>query len=717
MAETKAERRAAWKKTTTAHAAALKKAGATVTRGGKRTVPLTAKTPAEIRVAAFRAEHPERVVVDPVTGKHTRIDTRTGAATVISKAPGEAMDISIQDVRTIGARDVAERERAAASAAMVAEARARPPGVTEPTYAPTPVVTDEYVPSPYIPGTLPEDVDYGDPELRIRMEPQITDIHETIGGIIDVSAKKFKEGVSIGEGKEVKADITSVKDPKKYVTRDIFDFITEKTEDYRRAIESAEAQSAIRAGIKAPTFLLPTPEIKEDAPIVRYVTGALQAPAMLPDIAASLLLGAEHAIRTKGEVYKELPLAAGVMIGGMKREVIEDPFRFAGEMTALPIISKLLPTVKVKPVEPTVKVKIKPSYDPIGFPAEFGKGKPVRKYIKKIPEELKTFLKAEEAVVELKKLRKKQKADPTAKLKEKWAKREKELETLAKEGGYTVTKEGQVLISKVKQEPTVVSLIKDPWLEQFKMKPEEIVYTKMKVYPKVEVGKKVDVYIAKPTEVVKVFEPFKKEVSPQKLFERTQVVQSLKELQRLKSLQEPITVVKAKPAVKAKAQTKSLQEQRSALVVLLKTAETQSQREELRSIIASIDTQISSVSSTALVIQAPVITVDGIPPMPKPSKYIIPPIPTVDEVPPKPYQYVPPPIPMMEEIPPMPKMIPTPKPKEPKKVVGRVIKETPGYAWQLANPIASLEQLLGVQKTTKRKATRKKSSKRTKSRK
>ena len=48
-----------------------------------------------------------------------------------------------------------------------------------------------------------------------------------------------------------------------------------------------------------------------------------------------------------------------------------------------------------------------------------------------------------------------------------------------------------------------------------------------------------------------------------------------------------------------------------------------------------------------------------------------------------------------EFVPPPPVPIPKLKPEITKKPVGRVIKETPGYAWQLANPIATLEQLLG----------------------
>ena len=699
MAETKAERRESWKQRTTESATALRKAEATVTRSGKRSIPLSAQTPAEIRVAAFRAEHPDRVVVDPVTGKHTRIDTRTGAATVISRTPGDISDISLQGFKAAderlsqqSKRLAAERERATAGAAMVAEARARPPDTT--TMGPTPYMGPEYIPSPYKPGTRPEDVEYG--ERPTFEQPQITDIHEVIGSIIDVSAGKFKAGTAIVEGKEVDIDVVKAEEPEKYVTRNIHDFITEKTSAYRMSLESAETQQAIRTGIYKGRFEPAIPEAYEKWAPERLITGVLRAPASAVDILAMLPVGAEHIIRTKGEVYKDFPLAAGVMAGGMKQEAVADPLAFIGEAATLPLISKTLPAFKSQTIP---KTKQKPSYDPMGFPAEFGKGKPVRKYIKKIPEELKTFLRAEEAAVELKKLRKKPKVDLTAKLKEKWAIREKELETLAKEGGYTVTKEGQVLISKVKQEPKVVSLIKDPWLEQFKMKPEEIISTKMKEYPKVEAGKKVDVYISKPKEVVKVFEPLKKEVSPHKLFERTQVVQSLKELQRLKALQEPVSVVKAKPAVKAKTRTKGLQKQRSALVALLKTAETQIQKEELKSIIASIDIQISSVSSTAATVPVPT------PPIPTPSQYIISPIQTVDEIPPppKPHQYVPPPTtPILEEIPPMPKMIPILKPKEPKKVIGIVRKETPGYAWQLANPIATLEQLMGGKRTTKR---------------
>lgn len=76
MAETKAERTAAWKKRTTETATALRKAKATYTPGtGKRTIPLSAVTPAQIRVAEWRRQNPIRTIVD-VSGKHTRVDTR-----------------------------------------------------------------------------------------------------------------------------------------------------------------------------------------------------------------------------------------------------------------------------------------------------------------------------------------------------------------------------------------------------------------------------------------------------------------------------------------------------------------------------------------------------------------------------------------------------------------------------------------------------------------
>ena len=58
-------------------------------------------------------------------------------------------------------------------------------------------------------------------------------------------------------------------------------------------------------------------------------------------------------------------------------------------------------------------------------------------------------------------------------------------------------------------------------------------------------------------------------------------------------------------------------------------------------------------------------------------------------------------------MPPMPKIIPILKPKEAKKPVGFIRKDIPSYAWQLANPIASLEEMLGGRQV-KMKKTRKK---------
>ena len=93
---------------------------------------------------------------------------------------------------------------------------------------------------------------------------------------------------------------------------------------------------------------------------------------------------------------------------------------------------------------------------------------------------------------------------------------------------------------------------------------------------------------------------------------------------------------------------------------------------------------------------------------PTPSEYIAP---TPSEyIAPRPSEEITPYTPVFVPPPPIPKL--KPRYEKPKKLIGRVRKETPGYAWQLANPIASLEQLLGVQKTTKKKAPRKKSTKR-----
>lgn len=74
MAQTKTERRAAWKKRTTKTATALRDAKAIVTRSGQRSIPTSARTSAEIRVAAWRKANPKRTIVD-VSGRHTRVHT------------------------------------------------------------------------------------------------------------------------------------------------------------------------------------------------------------------------------------------------------------------------------------------------------------------------------------------------------------------------------------------------------------------------------------------------------------------------------------------------------------------------------------------------------------------------------------------------------------------------------------------------------------------
>jgi len=212
MAETKQERRESWKQRTGESAAALKKAGATISRGGRRSVPLSAQTPAEIRVAAFRAEHPERIIVDPSTGKHTRVSTTPRELGVtepirsltnigdIYRGPGTGPGVTdyFKDyVSRMSSQMTAERLAQAQQQSFESRLGSPAPPVeteagralrdiTEPVVEEIEaeikakpdkmVLTDEpeYVPSPYVPGTLPEDVEYGErPQFD---QPQAHDI-------------------------------------------------------------------------------------------------------------------------------------------------------------------------------------------------------------------------------------------------------------------------------------------------------------------------------------------------------------------------------------------------------------------------------------------------------------------------------------------------------------------------------------------------------------
>ena len=776
MAESKTERREAWKQRATESAAALSKAKATVTLRGKRSIPTTALTPSEIRVAAFRAEYPERVVVDPVTGKHTRIDTRTGAATVISRAPSEISDISLQGFKATderltqqAQRLAAERERAAAGAVRVAEARARPPDTT--TMGPTPYRGIEYVPSPYKPGTRPEDVEYG--ERPTFEQPQITDIHEVIGSIIDVSASRFKTGTAITEGKEVDIDVVKAEEPEKYVTRNIHDFITEKTSAYRMSLESAETQQAIRTAIYKTPFVPAIPEPYEKWAPERLITGVLRTPASVADILAMLPVGAEHMIRTKGEVYKDLPLAAGVVAGGMKHEAMTDPLTFAGEMVGLPLFTKYVPTpsvpstIKTKvPLDLLFKERLKP---PTGLTAEqvlkFEAGAELATTFKHVEPPIMEPLK----FADIKTLRGK-----SPEIVEAWIRAHPEQKTViagstaaraqfrgARRPGDVdlyvkdVTKAGEELYTSLSRElpsgetkltrqpehGAAIVEIKDPVTglyhhavdihqippagsklrfgmeTQAPVKIEGIRYVRAgelvqrkaesilqkqragKIGPKSHRGKDISDFISFTEELI---------AKRQKDAE-TSILFKGKKIKKAEALEEQLGIYKmySTPSYELMADTMAWY---SKLGLPTKVG------------ISAVGVGVTGLyKKEAYPKEDKVKTTPYVPPgvsdrkTPAPPyvpttipdiqrAHYIPPVIQDTKTPPylppdvpdkKPYPYLPPEVPELLPTPPPPKRLRHDLDKKPKKPVGRVQKETPGYAWQLANPIASLGQLLG----------------------
>lgn len=176
-------------------------------------------------------------------------------------------------------------------------------------------------------------------------------------GFFEKISRDIKSGLKISEGKEVQDKIDVAKSKEKYITRGIFDLITEKTADYRRFIELEKSQKILAGVVAAPTFFVRRTTISKEEPVMRLTTGVLQAPAMLPEIAASVALGTEHAIKTKGRVFKDLPVAAGVMLGGMKYEATVDPFRFAGEMVGMPLVVKAIPTARIPTIIKAERLK------------------------------------------------------------------------------------------------------------------------------------------------------------------------------------------------------------------------------------------------------------------------------------------------------------------------------------------------------------------------
>lgn len=790
MTETKAERREAWKQRTTESAAALKKAKATVTIGGKRSIPMAAQTPSEIRVAAWRAETPERVVVDPVTGKHTRIDTRTGVSTVISRAPGEITDISMQDTRAIDARMTesqrmaAERERAAIGAERVAEARARPPDVTEPTYEPTSVITDEYVPSPYRPGTQPEDVEYG--ERPTFDQPQVTDIHEVIGEMIDVSASKFETGFALGEGKEVDVDITPKEVSEEWWSRKLYETVSGKTGEYREFIESPDIQAGIEKLIDVPFVPEWSDEFRRGV-----VTGVLTMPAGVIEMGSMIPFGLERIVRTEGTAIGEAPMGLGMLAGGMALEAKTEPGKFTGEMFGGLILPSIGPKVKVTS---PFKGKLKP---PTGLTPEqvlkFEAGAEIATTFKKTPPVMKEPL----LFTDIKAL-----PGETGTLVESWIRAHPEQKpvvagsTAAKaqfERARTpgdvdlyvkdVTKAGEELYASLGEEiaPSKIKLTKQPdydaaiveirdtlgeWHhavdihrtvpagsqlrfgmttqppvkikgisyvragELVQRKAESILQKQEmgKIGPKSHRGKDIADFISFTEELI----------TKRQMEAETSVFFKGKKTKKAEALEEQLETYKmySTPSYELMMDTVSFYRGLgtptklgiSALGVGVATAEYPKEEYPKEKKVKPYPYKAPKVSDMKTYVPPyiPPELPDKIPPP------YIPPDTTDDD----PYRYIPPELPDKRPppyIPPPPELsdlLPPPPPpprklridldRKPKELKELARPETPGYAWELANPIASLEQLLGGRqaprttrtaprkKTTKKKTTKKK---------
>ena len=173
---------------------------------------------------------------------------------------------------------------------------------------------------------------------------------------------RMELGMLVGEGKaaDVQLDVTKVEKPEEYWTRPGYEKVTSLSQDYVRWTESEDVQKAISA---VPGGIWGA-KVKEGkwAP-ERFITGATQFPAALANIVASMGIGAEHIVKTKGEVFKDMPIAAAVMVGGMKHEIETDPLRLLGEMSVLPFVPKFVPRGKVPHIKivPQTLVELKPS--------------------------------------------------------------------------------------------------------------------------------------------------------------------------------------------------------------------------------------------------------------------------------------------------------------------------------------------------------------------
>lgn len=294
MALTKAERREAWKESTTATATALREAGATVSAStGERSVPLSSPT-----ITTRHGTVTSRQIAAPPT-----ITTRHGETfsqpigTHVTTAPRFTSPSIRQRISTAPILS-----RFAAAGAFVGD-RARIAGE----------------------------------KFAERRPAAAKAIHEPF--------EQFAAGTRYGAGEDVY--VPSVKPTEKFITRPVTEWAVKTGADYRRFIESHRDPIEQIIGHGLAVGGPPGTQPMYAQTFGKAGVGVAQAPAGFLEMGGMVPFGFEYGARHPKETAMILPVAIGAMIGGTVRSFRERPWETGGEFGAMILGPKMLGKVPV----------------------------------------------------------------------------------------------------------------------------------------------------------------------------------------------------------------------------------------------------------------------------------------------------------------------------------------------------------------------------------
>ena len=865
MAETRTERRESWKQRTSKTAAALKSAGATYTPSksggrGSRSVPLSATTVepgetkskivseygagkrgAELSAAVsgptppgvtssrigdsnvFKITHKDKVSYAYVTGEgdvryteslhraHAHEGFRTDYEPTHRELALGAMTSFQHKVDTSG-RLPDKYVKAGVEAGTLVKVDDAPPGIKSSAFfmgiPAGGARVDTYVPSPYRPGTQPEDVEYG---KRPKFDqPQI---HDIIWQKTQEMGNIFSSGFSMGMGEVPTTEDKThapVKPDKEYVTKGFYDLMAEKGEDYRRFLTSThgvkigeavyginieeQIKDIVGTGLSRLQGGGPTLDDVYSETFGKMAVGFVkETPVMALETIGLIPPAFEIAIRSPFQLIGAIPYTSGLMAGGMVSQFKEEPFETTGGFIGMLALGKggkvggrvytsvktkvpgdLFYTQKLKPpagltqeqllkfeAGAEIATKLKHADAPLTDPLMFADVKALRgkspeiveSWIKAHPEQKPTIAGSTAAKAQFERGR--TPGDLDLYVKDAMKAGDELYALLSKDAPR-----GEVRLLKQKKYESTIVEIKDPVTGtyhhgvdihtivpagsslRFGMKTQapvkikdvryvragELVQRKAESILQKQAGGKIGPQKHRKKDIADFISFTEEFITKQKKQAETSVFLKGRKKKKAEALEEHLEIYKmySTPSYELMADTMAWYRKQGFPTKL--------------GISAAVVGVTGAYPKEGYPKEGRVKTAPYVAPRVSDRKTPVPPYihPRITDtkqtgyVPPKTpdtktYPYVPPRIPdtktypyPVQEVPELPPTPPQTKigrlnlEKKQKEQAGRVRKETPGYAWQLANPIATLEQLLGGRRTKKPRTKTKKTKRRSK---